>query len=233
MTTFSQLVDEIVSETKRPDLVSEIARYLNQTIREVHFTSDKNAAIFYIENFKELLLTSDSENGYSWAIPNPANFQKMMAVKFATVYDRDSNNVWPRETTPGRHLSGMDTYFYRVGGSFVFSGYGGNNGQIGIAYYEFPPSLKYKVVAARPASYDVEDGWTYAVGVTTPELQEAARLLTTNWLLLRWSTVIGEGLRAKVYKRLSDTERARTCYSLYGSLRQGLFTSETAELDGG
>ena len=46
MTTFSQLVDSVVSETKRPDLVSEIATYLNQTIREVHFSADRNAALF-------------------------------------------------------------------------------------------------------------------------------------------------------------------------------------------
>lgn len=233
MTTFSQLVDSLVSETKRPDLVSEITTYLNQTIREVHFTPDRNAAIFYEENFKEELLTSDAESGYSWAIPNPANFQKLAGVKYPNVYDRDSNPVWASPTVPGRHLSGIDNYYYRVGGSIVFSGYGGLNSQIALGWYEFPPSLKYKSVAARPASYDIEDGWTYADGVDTDELQEAAQILTTNWLLMRWGAVIGEGLRAKVYKRLSDTERARTCYSLYGSLRQGLFTSETAELVGG
>jgi hypothetical protein len=232
MTTFSQLVDSVVSETKRPDLVSEIATYLNQTIREVHFTSDRNAALLFPENFRELLLTAMVESGFSWTIPNPGTFQAMQIVKYPSVFSRLGDDVYARGTTPGRHLADLEYYYYRVGGSFVFSGYGGINAQIALGYFEFPRSLKYKVAAARPATYDVESGWTYGEGVDEPELEEAARTLTTNWLLLRWSDVLMEGVRAKVYKRLSDTERARTSYSLYGSLRQGLWTSETAEVGG-
>lgn len=230
MTTFSQLVDEMVSETKRHDLVSEISRYLNQTIRELHFSTDRNAIIFFPENFYEELLTPDVESGYTWEIPIPTHFQKMLGVKYSSVLDRDGNPVWAAETTPGRHLNQMDYYYYRVGGTFVFSGYGGVGSSIAIGYYEFPRGLKYKTAAARPATYDLESGWSYADDINTPELEAAARLLTTNWLLMRWPEVVAEGVRAKVYKRLSDTERARTSYSLYGSLRQGLWTSETAEL---
>lgn len=229
MTTFSQLVDSIVSETKRPDLVSEIVSYLNQTIREVHFTPDRGAALFYNENFREALLTSNVESGFTWDVPNPGTFQKMVLVKYPSVFLRNGDDVYASETTPGRHLRDLDHFFYRVGGTFVFSGYGGLNAQLMLGWYEYPPSLKYKTLAQRAAEYDVELGWTYHADVNTPELQEAARLLSTNWLLMRWSDVIAEGVRAKVYKRLSDTERARTCYSLYGSLRQGLWTSETAE----
>lgn len=231
MTTFSQLVDSLVSETKRPDLVSEIGRYLNQTIRELHFSSDKNAAIFYDSNFQEVLVTATAESGQQWELPNPTCFQKIAGVKYPNVYARDGD-VWADETTPGRHLSRLDYYFYRVGGSFVFSGYGGVGATIAIGYYEFPVSLKYKAEAARPATFDIESGWTYADGIDTDELKAAARYLTSNWLLERWEDVVSEGLRAKIYKRLSDTERARTCYSMYGSLRQGLVTSETAKVGG-
>jgi hypothetical protein len=49
---------------------------------------------------------------------------------------------------------------------------------------------------------------------------------------MRWSDVISEGVRAKLFKRVSDTERARNCYSLYGQLRQGLMTSEVADVGG-
>jgi hypothetical protein len=229
MTTFSQLVDSIVSETKRPDLVSEIATYLNQTIREVHFTPDRGAALFFSENFRESLLTATSDESYTWDIPNPGTFQKMLLVKYSSLFDRQGNDVFAAETIPGRHLAALDYYFYRVGGTFVFSGFGGLNSQIAIGWYEFPPSLKYKTPALREAWYDSEIGWEYHPDVNTPELQAAAQILTTNWLLMRWHDVIAEGVRAKVYKRLSDTERARTSYSLYGSLRQGLWTSETAE----
>jgi hypothetical protein len=66
MFTFSQMVDDIVSEVKRPDLTSEIARYVNQTIRECHFSTDRQAAVFFSDNFNEVLLTADVEEGFSW-----------------------------------------------------------------------------------------------------------------------------------------------------------------------
>ena len=232
MFTFSQMVDEVVSEVRRPDLTSEIARYVNQTIRECHFTTDRQAAVFFRDNFNEVLLTPDVESGYSWALPNPTTFQKMAGVKYPMRFNSDSSEVWATETTPGRHLANMEYYFYQVGQEFVFSGYGGVNANVAIGYFAFPPSLKYYSLANRPASYDPVDGWTYHASVTTPEDQEAARLVVTNWLLMRWSDVISEGVRAKLFKRVSDTERARNCYSLYGQLRQGLITSEVADVGG-
>lgn len=233
MNTFSQMVDELVSETKRPDLVSEIARYLNQTIRELHFTDDRNAAIFYHSNLREELLEADSETGFTWTIPEPTTFQQLWGVKYPGVYDDNGDPIWAKPTTPGRHLNGMSEFYYRVGETFVFAGYGGLNSQIAIAWYEFPRSLKYKSAGARPAEFDIESGWTYAEGIDTDEEQLGARELVTNWILLRWSSVVAEGLRAKVYKRLSDDSRSRTCYSLYQSLRHGLWTSEVAEFYGG
>lgn len=233
MTTFSQLVDDMVSETKRPDLVSEISRYLNETIREIHASEDRNATIFYRENYHEDLLDADVESGFQWDIPAPANFQKLTAIKYVNVFDEDGIQVWASETTPGRHLKALTYYCYRVAGTFVFAGYGGVDTQIALGWYEFPRSLKYKAVADRPASYDDEDGWTYADGINTDELELGARELTSNWLLLRWKNVLAEGLRAKVYKRLSDDTRARTSYSMYQALRHGLWTSETAEIYGG
>ncbi len=232
MFTFSQLVDELVSEVKRPDLISDIARYLNQTIRECHFSPDRNAAIFFKENFSESLVTATAEESFSWAQPNPTTFQKLTSVKYVSQTDRLGKSVWPRETIPGRHLNDLDYYYYQVGPSFVFGGYGGLSAQIALGWFEFPASLVYKSVATRPAQYDAETGWTYHVDIVTDEDKEAARLVTSNWLLLRWNTVVAEGLRAKVYKRAADTERARTAYSLYAQLRQGLVTSEQADLGG-
>lgn len=227
MTTFSQLVDEMVSELKRPDLASEIASYVNQTIRELHFTENQNAAILFQDNFREELLVADSETVQSWEIPNPQIFQQLTAVKYPSVTTRLGDDVWPEPTTPGRHLAGMDYYYYRVGQTYVFTGFGGIGGQIALGYFEYPRSLKYKTVASRTATYDVDSGWAYADGVNTDELQAAARELSSNWILLRWKILVEEGVRAKVYKRLSDTERARTAYSLYSSLRHGFWTAET------
>ena len=226
------MVDDIVSEVKRPDLTSEISRYVNQTIRECHFSTDRQAAIFYRDNFNELLLTATSESGQTWTMPNPTTFQKMAGVKYPGQYDSNGKPIWATETVPGRHLNQMCHYYYQVGADFVFSGYGGINGQIAMGYFAFPASLKYKSVATRPAWYDPETGWHYHEDIITDEDKAAARLVCANWLLLRWSDVVSEGVRAKVFKRVSDTERARNCYSLYGQLRQGLMTSEVADVGG-
>jgi hypothetical protein len=226
--TISQLVDELVDETKRPDMLTDLVRFVNQTVRESHFSGDRRAALLFKGNFKELELTATSETGFSWDAPTPAIFQHMAAVQYPEVFDFEGKTIWAMEIQPGKRVNDLEHYYYRAGDSFAFSGYGGNGKTINIGYYEFPPSLKYYPDdATRPAEYDPEDGWTYPAGAATPEEQEAARLRVTNWLLLRWSDVISEGVRAKLYKRLSDTERARTSYSMYESLRQGLWTSET------
>lgn len=232
MFTFSQMVDDIVAEVRRPDLASEVARYVNQTIRECHFSTDRQAAIFYRDNFNEVLLTANVAEGFTWTLPSPTTFQKMAGVKYPNKFDVRGGEVWATQTTPGRHLNDLTDFFYQVGSEFVFSGYGGLNANIALGYFAFPSSLKYKALASRPASYDVELGWTYHASIITDADKEAARIVSTNWLLQRWSDVVSEGVRAKVFKRVSDTERARNCYSLYGQLRQGLMTSEVADVGG-
>lgn len=236
MTTFSQLVDELVSETKRPDLRAEIATYLNQTIREVHFEPSRGNVVFYGENRREEQVVASLETGEIWDIPNPALFQAMETVRFASW--GLGRTEYAEEATPGPMLAAKPFFWYRSGPSIVFGGtqgYGGVGGIIQLSYFEYPRSLKYKLPAVREAEYDVESGWTYNTVDTvdygsTAELQATAQLLTSNWLLMRWADVLREGLRAKVFKRLSDDVRQRTSYSLFQQLRQGLYTSEVSEL---
>lgn len=232
MTTFSQLVDEAVAESKRPDLLTEIAAYLNQTIREVHMRPDLNVPLTYRENFKEAQVTAVSASSESWDIPNPATFQRFAGIRYPGLYGRDGKQLWASEKTPGPGLDPDAPYYYRIGSSIVFANYGGVGSKIDLGWYEFPGRLKYFSLATRPAQYDDTIGWTYAPAVTTPEGQAAARLATANWVLLRWHDVLAEGLRAKIYKRVSDEVRQRTSYSMYQQLRQGLWVSETVELGG-
>lgn len=227
MTTFSQLVDEIINETRRPDLLVDIAGYLNQTIRELHFTPEHGNAIFYQENLREIQLTANIESGFTWTVPNPALFQGIQTVRYDSVSTRDHEMIYPEEVVPNRAMAKKLYYYYRAGQVYAFAGYGGVNSTIAMAYYEYPRRLKYRAVADRFASWDDELGWSYHDDWDdTDELKLDARNLSSNWILLRWKDVVSEGLRAKVYKRLSDDARARTCYSLYSQLRQGLFTSE-------
>lgn len=232
MTTFSQLVDEVLDETKRFDMRAQFAVYLNQTIREIHFEPERGNAVFFHDNYRESLLTADADEGFSWPIPDSAVFQGGMTAR----YDRQiDNNGYPRyaiQLTPGPRVERESYVFQRAGNSVVFKGYGGVGAPISFSWYEYPKSLKYYAPADRPASYDSEDGWTYAAGVVSEEDQLAAQARVTNWILLRWNSVLIEGLRAKVYKRLADETRARTSYSLYSQLRNGLFTSEISQFNG-
>lgn len=230
MTTFSQLVDEVIAETKRPDLAAEIHTYVNQTIREMHFRPDTNAAILYPDNRVETQLVANLDTNYSWEIPNIATFQKLETVQYPSVYGIEIDNNFSREVSPGRNMYNFDRRHYRSQNYYVFYGYGGLNSIINLTYFAFPPRLKYQTVPLRVAQYDDIDGWTYAPAITTDEQKETARAQTSNWILLRWHDVVLEGVRAKIYKRVSDDSRARTCYSLYAQLRNGVFTSEIGAL---
>src|SRR3546814_15245541 len=61
MTTFSQLVDTIMSESRRPDLQTEIATYINQTVRELHFDSEQNKILYFNDNMREIGRASGRE----------------------------------------------------------------------------------------------------------------------------------------------------------------------------
>lgn len=227
MTTFSQLVDEMVLELKRPDLRTEIVAYLNQTVLDLHFQPATGNVIQYTANRQELRIFPDVANGYAWDLPKPAVFQMLEAARFTDLQDRDGEPVWSREMSPGRRLNEILWYHYRRGDAYVFVGHGE---VIDLSYFERPPRLKYYVTADRPATYDDVVGWTYATAYDIDDTTRAlARALTSNWLTIRYHDVVTEGVRAKVYKRTSDDSRARTAYSMYTSLRQGLYTSESAE----
>src|SRR3546814_9541157 len=92
MTTFSQLVDTIMSESRRPDLQTEIATYINQTVRELHFDSEQNKILYFNDNMREVQLTATSESDFSWEIPNPgvwrseehtSELQSLMRISYA------------------------------------------------------------------------------------------------------------------------------------------------------
>ena len=233
MTTFSQLIDAMVLETKRADLRTEMSSYLNQTLRELHFDPERGGAHLFRDNLTETLITSAVESGLTWDIPSPQNFQAMLAVEYQSMMTNQGDRVFAVERLPGRGVTNEDYWFYRAGVTYAFTGNGGIGSLVALAYYEYPRNLKYYAAAVRPATYDQDLGWTYAAEFdTSDELRLAARNFVTNWLLMRWGDVITEGLRAKIYKRVSDTERARTCYSLYSTLRKGLVSSESADLSG-
>lgn len=228
MTTYSQLIDSMVAETKRPDMLVEIESYLAQTIRECQMDPESNAAVLLRENYQEAQVVAAAATGFSWSIPRPGLFQAMDKVRYDNVWV-DGRQQYARQLMPGPRMADSDYVYQYSAGTVVFKGYGGLNAVISLSWYEYTPGHKYYASAAAPATWDDESGWTYHEDYDVDDATRAtARRLVSDWLTLRWATVLREGLRAKVYKRLSDDNRARLCYSLYQSLRRGLITSEQA-----
>lgn len=235
MTTFSQLIDEMVQELLRPDLRATIVAYANQTIREVHSQRRSSEPILFASNREEIEWVVPVGMGgdaapATWAIPSIARFQRLEAA-YAI-----GRSAYFLEKKPARiHGDFPDPdnryYWYRSGPVIAFgdrrlTSLEGERFQL--SYFLFPRLLKYYPPSERPAVYDVEtESFTYLAGIDTPEAQADAEEKSTNWVLLRWGeAVVKQGIRAKVYVRLGDDARSKTTYSLYESMREQMNASE-------
>jgi len=229
-TTYSQLVDEILSLSARPDRTVAIQRFVNQTIRELH-SDEKGGVFFFDKNLIEDQLTADANSGFSWT--TPAGFQRMQTVRYQGQADRENpQGAYAKALRPGVGQNRVAHFYYRAGKVVYFSGYGLSGDVIDIAYYQFPKHLAYYESALRPASWDLPtteaDGdaaYSYLTATTAAE-KVIAEGLSTNWLLEDWDDLVREGSLAKVYKLQADTERAATHFSLYQRQRPALYTTE-------
>lgn len=225
MSTFSQIVDELKLELLRPDFEAVISDYLNQTIRELHARRQTGNPVLYDANRQELEVLIESLPA-TWAIPSVPKFQALETVYFK------ERGVYALKRHPSRAfengLNSDDPYWYRSGPVIAFNGIlEGETAKL--SYFEFPARLQYYATALRPATYNFEtESYTYLPSYDVSDTtRENARNLVTNWLLLRWSSVLKEGVRAKVYKRLGEKERAGMCFSAFEAQRGGLLSSET------
>lgn len=222
------MVDEMMAEVKRPDMLTDIVRFTNATIRELHSDPETGAVLHFRDNFREEQLTATAETGFTWTIPNLATFQGIRAVRFSSVWN-DDKQAWAKEIVPGRNQEAWPYRYYRGGDTVAFSEYGGLNAIIDLAWYEYPRSLIYYDPTCRPCHIN-DYGFEYFGKFSIHEHdRENARCLCTNWLLRRWTSLIEEGLRAKIYKRLADPTRSSTSYSLYMQQRKQLITAEIAD----
>lgn len=224
MTTFSQIVDDLIAETRRPDMKRDIAAYVNQTIRDVHFGAQHKNLLKFNDNLTEVRLLSAVDDAFIWPIVQPQRFAKVEAVFYPTM------DAFASERRPSAMHTMMDNpaIWYRSGQNLVFSGFGGNGSEVLLAYFEYPRKLVYYPTAQRPCQWDVEtQAFTYADSyLSDPALAEE---LSTNWLLLRWENVILEGGRAKIYKKLGDESKMRPAFSAWESGRSDLAAAETFE----
>lgn len=219
-TTFSQLVDEVVKETLRVEMLPQIANYANQTIREMQAHPQSGGYLLFPDSLCEDLITVDANDPFGWDIPNPDRFMAPAAARYDSVYDLGGSNEWAVFVRPGKIMDSRNHFAYRSGQKFFFKGAGGQGATISFSWYEYVRTHKYYRVDERPATYDVDSGWTYhAQHDADDDARAAAREMVANWILMRWPETVREGVRAKVYKRTGDESRARLAYSAYQSAR--------------
>jgi len=223
MTTFSQLVDDMVLEHLRPDLRVTIASYANQTIRELHSRKGNSEPILFGANRLEVEFMFPSAPAV-WPIPSGPRFQRMetafSAVRGQYYTERALSRIYKDNQSP--------FCWYRSGSSFVFSNAEASE-VMKISYFEFPRFLTYYTAALRPAVWNPEtEEYTYLAAYDIDDsTRENARDLTTNWILERWGeAVVKQGVRAKIFSRLGDGDRARMSYSAFESFREQMNASE-------
>lgn len=235
MTTFSQLIDEVIVETLRPDLKSVIVSYGNSTIRELHMQKETGAAIHFKSNILEDQLVPDVDDGFVWDIPQVQRFQGVEAVfypnlgKYAVERYPSSLHVFDGEVN-------SDYKWYRSGPSLVFMGYGGSAEPINVAYMLYPRRLVYYAAtgSTRLVTWDEENQvYTFDASIAgDDQAQTDALEKNTNWLLERWHDLVRQGVIAKVWARVGNVDRAKLAYSLFENQRELLYSSETFEKAG-
>lgn len=237
MYTHSQLVDNLIAEMMRPDLQVAFSNALNQTIRELHSTKDDRGSgsipVGFKSNLGEDILTANVDVGFSYTLENPTRFQIMEAVWYAQ-YGRYATERAPSSIRAfDGSVDGAEYGWYRSGDQIFFDNYGGDGAQIAVAWFDHIQRQSYFESGQRPCEWDeASESFEYhTVGSvdynSTPELQEKARYLCTNWMIQRWFDTLSQGVRAKIWARLADDVRGKTAYSAYEALRGPLIAAET------
>lgn len=227
MFTFSQIVDDLIAESVRPDRRPALISALNQTIRELHST-ENSMPVGFADNLVEQSVTADAETGFTYELPNPLYFQKMEAVYYVAKGNYATMRKPSSIMQMVSRVDGGQYGYYRSGRSIVFDNYGGLDAEIRLAWFEYLPGLAYYLPAARPVTYDMAtQDWVYHADydISDAKRQEALNLCT-NWMCYRYRDTLMEGLRAKHYKGLGDSERMRPAYSAFETMKKGLINAE-------
>lgn len=205
---FSEIVDRAMSRSGRPDLLTTIEDYCNDTVREC--CALRHFAKSLIED--QVTVTTSPH-----ILSKPVRLQKLAALQYA-------DGLFPREIRMGSALKDRTYFFYDAGSYWACSGVTVGD-VLNIGYYQFPKKLKYYESALRPAVFDEEaETWTYLTAVTDPD-KLIAREKVTNWITSDWTLLITEGTLAKVFKLIKDQERAVTHYSAFERMKNLQFLS--------
>ena len=226
MTTFSQLVDDLVLELGRPDYRTSLVNWTNQTIREVHFRPQNNAPIKFHANRYEDDPTVDTDGVWLWPLPSVTRFQALEAIYHV------SRGIYVPEKTPKvsnefSFAPDSDVFWYRAQSTIAISGVATDD-VLKLSWFMFPRVLSYKVSANRITMFDPDtDQYVLTANTAVPATDEQLEL-ETNWILQRWPDTIREGVRSKAWRRSGDGDRARMSFSAAEAARMSLWDTEPA-----
>lgn len=213
---FSELVDEIIAASGRPEMQADIASYINLTILEA-----RSMRFFYKDLVEDQLTTTAKP--HIWTLPR--FFRRLRTVYYPSL------DVYPDFLQPGKVQAGKRNYYYAAAGYFVFVGDFTVGDSINYGYYQRSRELSYYAAADRPAVWDEDtETWTYLdPQPTTDDEREALRAKVTNWVLKDWRLMVREGVLGKVFNLKGDP-RSRAHYAMYQTVLNGQFlTDEAAE----
>lgn len=229
MTTFSQLVDDVIEEMHRPDLRGQIVRAVNQAIRAVHARPNSGSNVGFDENRQEVKLLLPAEGSLMWAIPEVGRFQAIESV-YSVDLERQIDERTPALLGVNSDIALADFGWYRSGPGIHFSEALAGNTLL-LAYFDYPRRLAYFAAGTRSLVYNAAtDG--YAVTGVGGVDEETAYAQSTNWLLMRWEDCIALGVRSIIYRNLGDIERARLAYSAFEQERLVVWQAEAKTVIG-
>lgn len=214
---FSELVDEVIRDTKRGSDLLQVVDLANSTIRECQVF---HGAAF-VRDLLEIIATTATANPYIFT--KPVRWRKLQALQFA------ADASFPPLVAPGQIITGKTQYFYAA--STYFSIFGaGDNAILNIAYYRYSRRFKYYTGltgAERPAVYDREaETYSYDAAFDVSDTtRENARDLTAHWLLEDWYNMIKTGVAAKVFARAGD-DSSKVAFATYKSQQNDLLMGE-------
>lgn len=230
MSTFSEVVDTIVTRSGRPARRKDIESHVRATIRECQVE-----AVFARDLYEDTIVT-DGTTPFIWE--RPVNLRIMKTVNFLNI--NTGEIIYPEYFPPGKIQKDIPFYYYGGPTYFAFSGLGDAGVNLNVAYYTYAPRFIYYAENSRPAFFDFDpdsetfNTWqylsagSYVSTLGSAALDEAARELVTNWLLFDWQHVIEEGGCAKIFKTVGDP-RDRPAYALFKSFVGDLSRGERTE----
>jgi len=212
---FSQLVDEVIEETKRGDKIKSIVRYANQIIQTIHSKND-----FDRDQYEVRASNTVPDSVLVW--PRPRNFRKMKTARVNGMQARTATFV-----SPGRDLGRIDwEYYYYADESYVFCADGISH--IDIMYYGKPPLFTYFPKGKEPAKWCPEEdngkgAWRFLDGagkehvrsVGTPDVEHWAKYRVTDWLLEEYGYVIHWGVINLLATATEMEELRRSSYAAF------------------